>query len=310
LVKRALWRHAKETWDMDLIEQFSAGLADRIAAAAAFTIGIHTGKRPTSGILWRPDVVVASEQTLPADAATLQVVQAGQTVGATLAGRDPSTNVAVLKLEAPLAGVRAAAADPVRVGNLTLLAGADLQGNVTGRLAMVHAVGDAWHSMAGGRIDALIRLQTLLGVDEGGPVLALGGGLIGMSTSGPRRRTIVIPVATIERVIDPLLAEGRIERGWLGIGLQPVIIPDNFRQAAARESGLMVVALAGGGPSEAAGVLPGDIVLDIDGTPPGRRRGLSASLGPDRIGQAVALRVLRAGAVQTISVTIAARPAG
>jgi S1-C subfamily serine protease len=64
----------------------------------------------------------------------------------------------------------------------------------------------------------------------------------------------------------------------------------------------------GSGPSETAGVLPGDIVLDIDGTPPGRRRGLSASLGPDRIGQAVALRVLRAGTVQTISVTIAARP--
>jgi S1-C subfamily serine protease len=294
---------------MDLIEQLSADLADRLAMAAAFTVGIHTGKGPTSGILWRPDVVIASEQLLPQDASILRVVQAGQTINATLAGRDPSTNVAVMKLEAPLAGPLPPAADAPRVGNLTLLAGADLQGNVTGRLAMVHALGDAWHSMAGGRIDALIRLQTVLGIDEGGPVLSLAGGLIGMSTSGPRRRTIVIPHATIDRVVDPLLTEGRIARGWLGIGLQPVVIPDNFRQAAARDSGLMVVALAGGGPSEAAGVLPGDIVLDIDGTPPGRRRGLSASLGPDRIGQAVALRVLRAGAVQTISVTIAARPA-
>jgi S1-C subfamily serine protease len=293
---------------MDLIEQFSAGLADRIAAAGAFTVGIHGGKRLTSGILWRPDVVVASEQMLPDDASPLRVVHAGQTVGATLVGRDPSTNVAVLKLEAALGGVLPGAAEPVRVGSLALLAGADPQGNVTGRLAMVHAVGDAWHSMAGGRIDALIRLQTMLGVDEGGPVLSLAGALIGMSTSGPRRRTIVIPTATVERVIDPLLADGRIAQGWLGIGLQPVVIPDNLHQTAARESGLMVIALAGGGPSEAAGILPGDIVLDIDGTPPGRRRGLSASLGPDRIGQPVALRVLRAGAVQTINVTIAARP--
>ena len=237
-----------------------------------------------------------------------QVVQGGQTMAANVAGRDPSTNVAVLKLASPLTGVLPGAAEPVRVGNLALLAGANPQGNVTGRVAMVHALGEAWHSMAGGRIDALIRLQTVLGVDEGGPVLSLAGGLIGMSTSGPRRRTIVIPTATVERVIDPLLADGRIVRGWLGIGLQPVVIPDNFRQAASRESGLMVVALAAGGPSETAGILPGDIVLDIDGTPPGRRRGLSASLGPDRIGQAVALRVLRAGAVQTISVTIAARP--
>ena len=140
-------------------------------------------------------------------------------------------------------------------------------------------------------------------------MLSLNGTLIGMSTSGPRRRTIVIPAATLSRVIDPLLADGRIARGWLGIGLQPVVIPDNFRQTAERDSGLMVVGMAGGGPSEAAGVLPGDIVLDIDGAPAGRPRGLSASLGPDRIGQAVLLRILRAGAVQTLSVTIAARPA-
>jgi S1-C subfamily serine protease len=293
---------------MDLIELFSAGLADRIAAAASFTVGIHTGKRPTSGILWRPDVVVASEQMLPDDA-SLQIVHAGQTLGATLAGRDPSTNVAVLKLETPLSGMLPAAAEPVRVGALTLVVGADQAGNATGRLAMVHALGEAWQSMAGGRIDALIRLQTGLGADEGGPVLSLSGHLIGMSTSGPRRRTIVIPAATLSRVIDPLLTDGRIARGWLGIGLQPVVIPDNFRQTAERDSGLMVVGLAGGGPSEAAGVLPGDIVLDIDGAPAGRPRGLAASLGPDRIGQSVLLRILRAGAVQTLSVTIAARPA-
>jgi S1-C subfamily serine protease len=293
---------------MDLIELFSAGLADRIAAAASFTVGIHTGKRPTSGILWRPDVVVASEQMLPDDA-SLQIVHAGQTLGATLAGRDPSTNVAVLKLETPLSGMLPAAAEPVRVGALTLVVGADQAGNATGRLAMVHALGEAWQSMAGGRIDALIRLQTGLGADEGGPVLSLSGHLIGMSTSGPRRRTIIIPAATLSRVIDPLLTDGRIARGWLGIGLQPVVIPDNFRQTAERDSGLMVVGLAGGGPSEAAGVLPGDIVLDIDGAPAGRPRGLAASLGPDRIGQSVLLRILRAGAVQTLSVTIAARPA-
>lgn len=233
---------------------------------------------------------------------------ADKTFDATLAGRDPSTNVAVLKLEAALGGVLPAAAEPVRVGELALLAGADLKGNVTARLAMVHAVGEAWHSMAGGRIDALIHLQTRLGVDEGGPVLSLGGGLVGMSTSGPRRRTIVIPTATVARVVDPLLTDGRIARGWLGVGLQPVVIPDNFRQTAERENGLMVVGLAGGGPSENAGVLPGDIVLDIDGTPAGRPRSLAASLGPDRIGQAVALRLLRAGAVQTIAVMIVARP--
>jgi S1-C subfamily serine protease len=294
---------------MDLIELFSSGLADRIAAAAPFVVGVHAGRRPTSGILWRPDVVVASEQVLPEDVSELQVVHAGQTISATLAGRDSGTNVAVLKLATTLQASVPKAADDPRVGNLTLVAGADTAGGVTGRLAMIHGLGQAWHSMAGGRIDAFIRLDTRLGQDEGGPVLSLAGGLIGMSTTGPRRRTIVIPTATLDRVVDALLTDGHIARGWLGVGLQPVLIPDSLRQIAERESGLMVVGLASGGPAEAAGVLPGDIVLDIDGSPVSRPRALTASLSPDRIGQLIVLRLLRAGAMQAVSVTIAARPA-
>ena len=294
---------------MDMIEQFSSDLADRIDTAAPFVVGIRGGKRASSGVLWRPDVVVASEQMLGEEVSALRVVRGGKTVGATVAGRDAGTNVAVLKLDAPLDGTLPPAAGPVRVGNLTLVVGADATGGATARLAMVHAVGDAWHSMAGGRIDALIRLQTRVGMDEGGPVLSLAGGLIGMSTSGPRRRTIVIPTATLERVVGPLLAEGRLARAWLGIGLQPVLIPDSLQQASGRESGLMVVGLADGGPAVAAGILPGDIVLDIDGGAVTRPRALSALLGPERIGQAAVLRVLRAGAVHSVSVTVAARPA-
>lgn len=293
---------------MDMIEQFSSGLADRIAAATPFVVGIGGGRRPSSGILWRPDVVIASEQMLPEDVSMLHVIRGNQTLAATLAGRDKGTNVAVLKLEKPLDVTPPAPADAVRVGNLALMVGADASGHPTGRLAMVHALGGAWHSMAGGRIEALIQLDTRLGMDEGGPVLSLASGLIGMSTSGPRRRTIVIPTATLDRVVDPILTEGRVARGWLGVGLQPVMIPDSFRQTTGRETGLMVVGLASGGPAETAGILPGDIVLDIDGTAVGRPRSLSATLGADKIGQAVAVRVLRAGVVQTVSVTITARP--
>ncbi len=295
---------------MSILDDLSTGLADRLAAAAPFAVGIHGGHRPRSGILWRPDVVVASEQVLPEDVSNLSVLRGGTRVKASLAGRDTGTNVAVLKLESPLEGtLPAPAAEAPRVGSLAMVVGADGSGGPTARLAMVHEVGVAWHSMAGGRIDALIRLDARLAADEGGPVIALSGGLIGMSTSGPRRRTIVIPAATLERVIDPLLADGRIARGWLGIGLQPVMIPDSFRQSTGQDSGLMVVSLADGAPAATAGILPGDIVLDIDGTAVSRPRALTASLGPDRIGQAVVLRLLRAGAVQTISVTVAARPA-
>ncbi len=298
---------------MDLIEQLSAGLADRVAAAAAFTVGLHGAQRPRSGILFRPDVVLASEQTLPDDLTTLTVRRGSDSVPARLVGRDPGTNVAVLKLDSPLDGALARpladAAGTPRPGSLTLLMGCDPEGGPTGRLAMVHQAGAAWHSMAGGRIDALIRLDARLGADEGGPVVSLSGGLIGMSTSGPRRRTIVIPTATLDRVADPLLTEGRIARGWLGVGLQPVMIPDSFRQATGHDSGLMVVSLASGAPAETAGLLPGDIVLDLGGVPVGRPRALAAAMGPDRIGQTMELNLLRAGALHTLSVTIAIRPA-
>jgi S1-C subfamily serine protease len=293
---------------MDVLQQLSTSLAARVAAAAPSVVGIQTGRRPASGILWRADVVVTSEQVLPPEADTLKVIRAGQTVGATLAGRDPGTNVAVLKLETPMDATLPAAAAAPGVGRLSIVVGSDTQGGPTARLAMVHAVGAAWQSMAGGRIDALIRLDTRLFTDEGGPVLAADGGLLGMSTAGPRRRTLVIPTATLARVIDPLLAQGHVPQGWLGVGLQPVMVPDSLRQAAGASSGLMVVELVSGGPAETAGVLPGDILLDLDGQALGNPRALSQSMAADRIGQAAALRVLRAGAVQGVSVTIGSRP--
>jgi S1-C subfamily serine protease len=293
----------------DLIEQLSDALAGRVAAAAASVVAIQTGGRPRSGILWQPDVVVASEQVLP-EQAGFGIRQGGTEVGATMAGRDPGTNVAVLRLAQPLTGAHLAAAAAPRVGSLAVVLGADAAGAATARLAMVHASGPAWHSMAGGRIDTLLRLDGRLGSDEGGPVLAADGRLIGMSTSGPRRRTLVIPVATIERVLEPLLTTGHVDRGWLGVGLQPVSVPSSLRAAAGRDNGLMVISMAAGAPAETAGVMPGDILLELDGAPARRGRGLAAVMGPERIGQAVALRVLRAGGVQTLRAVITARPRG
>ncbi len=293
----------------ELLEQFSTALADRVAAAAPCVVAIGTGRRHVSGILWRPDVVVTSAQELP-DRTDFNLRRAGTEMTARLAGRDAGTNIALLRLAQPIdAALPAAASAPPRVGSLALLVGADDTGAPTARLGMMHATGPEWHSQAGGRIDALLRLDLRLGTDEGGPVLDPAGGLLGMSTAGPRRRALVIPVATIQRVLDPLLAEGRIARGWLGVGLQPVMVPESLREAAGRDSGMMVVSLADGGPAAAAGVLPGDIMLDLDGTPVRRARALAAAMGPDRIGQGVTLRLLRAGALQTLSVIIAARPA-
>jgi S1-C subfamily serine protease len=270
-------------------------------------VAVHGGHRHVSGILWQPDTVVTSEQLL-GERTDFTVAHRGATVAARLAGRDPGTNVAVLRLDTPLDGTPPEAAPMPRVGSLTLVLGADAAGAPTGRLAMLHAIGAEWHSQAGGRIDALLRLDTRLGADEGGPVLTPGRKLLGMSTSGPRRRALVIPTATIARVLPVLLADGHVARGWLGVGLQPVAVPESFRAAAGCDSGMMVMSLADGAPAVLAGVLPGDLVLDVDGTPIRRVRALAAALGPERIGQPVALRLLRAGELRTLNVLITARP--
>jgi S1-C subfamily serine protease len=291
----------------DQLEQLSEALAERVAAVD-FVVAIGAPRHGISGILWRDDVVVTSEQTLP-EGSDFTIVRNRVEMSARLAGRDPGTNVAVLRLEQKQTGALPSAAPLPRTGSLALIVGADSAGAPTARLGMVHATGPEWHSQAGGRIDALLRLDVRLGADEGGPVLTAGGRLIGMSTAGPRRRALAIPAATIERVVDPLLSEGRIPRGWLGVALQHVLVPERFRDAAGRDAGVMVIGLAPDSPAEKAGVLPGDIILEVDGRRTGRARGLATALTPERIGQPATLKLLRAGQVHLVSVTVGARPA-
>jgi len=294
---------------IDTLEHMSDAFADRVQAASGFVVAIRAGRRGRSGILWRPDVVVTSEQVLP-QGTDFGIVHNGTEIAARLAGRDAGTNVAVLRLAKALGSPSLPAAlASTRAGSLALVVGADPRGRPTSRLGMVHATGPEWHSEAGGRIEALVRLDTRLGADEGGPVLTLSSQLIGMSTSGPRRTALAIPAATIERVLEPLLADGHVARGWLGVGLQHVLVPERFREAAGRDAGMMVIAIAAGCPAEQAGVLPGDIILEADGRHTGRARGLAIALTPERIGQPATLKLLRAGEVRLVTVTIGARPA-
>jgi S1-C subfamily serine protease len=289
---------------------FSA-LSHAIAAAArlgaAGVAGLEWGGRHhISGILWRPGVLVTSEQSLPESDGFTAILPGGARAAATLAGRDPATNVAVLKLEAEApAHVEAQAGG---VGELVLALGSDGLGEITARMGGIEVLGAAWESQRGGRIDRLIRLGVRLGpAAEGGPVLSAEGGLLGMSTFAPRRGVLVIPTATIDRVLEQLLIEGRIARGWLGVGLHPVALPKEIAEREGAAGGLMVVNLAEGGPAASA-LLPGDILLEMEGVAVTTPRCIASALGPDTIGRAMALKVLRAGGVTLQNITVAARP--
>ena len=137
---------------------------------------------------------------------------------------------------------------------------------------------------------------------------AAGGACLGMSTFGPRGQVIAIPTATIERAVPLLLKDGRVARGWLGVALQAVAVPDALRETADQSSGLMVMSVVADGPAAQAGILAGEIILNVDGTSTHRLRNIARHFGSDSIGRKADLRLIRSGAVVTVSATIAERP--
>jgi S1-C subfamily serine protease len=192
---------------------------------------------------------------------------------------------------------------------LALAFGADGQGGATVRLGVVNSSGSAWHSRRGGRIDRRIVLDIQLArAEEGGPVFDAEGGRFGMSAFGPRRQVLVIPAATIDRIVALLLRDGMVARGWLGAALHPVAVPDALQPAAGQASGMMVMSVAAGGPSANAGVLAGDILVTVAGEPARRFRKVVSLLGHESVGKELDLKLIRGGGLLTLKATISARP--
>lgn len=291
----------------DIFSELSQALEARVRTAAPLVASLTWGGRgPLSAILWRDGVLVTSEQSLPEAERYEAVLPGGERLAATLAGRDPATNVAVLRLETR--GPAWAPAEPAGVGALVLALGGDGLGNATARMGGIEVLGPAWQSMRGGRIDRLVRIGVRLpAAAEGGPVVDPDGGVLGMSTFGPRREVMVIPSATIDRVAGPLLSQGRMARGWLGVGLHEVALPRDIATRAGTESGLMVMGLADDAPA-AGKLLPGDILVAIDGTKVAQSRVVASLLGPETVGRSMSISLVRAGELATVSVVIAARP--
>ena len=292
------------------LRELSDALVERARRAQPLVARIEVEGRPMrSGTLWRKDIVIAAEQAFAHVEEAKVVLGDGSSYAARLAGRDPGTNVVALKLDGSPDPGPPAAAEP-HPGALALAFGADGTG-VSVRLGVIHSVGPAWHSRAGGRVDKRIVLDmALTGGEEGGPVFDAAGGLLGISTLGPRRRVLVIPITTVDGVLEPLLSKGRVERGWLGLALQPVLVPEALQAAAGQSRGLMIMGVAKDGPAARAGLLAGDILLTIGGESVSRPAMVAQRLGPEAVGQPSELRLLRAGTVLALTAIVATRPSG
>jgi len=246
---------------------------------------------------------VTAEEALERDEEITVQLPDGRQAAASLVGRDPSTDIAVLRFQPDgLPVVSAGDAAALRAGHLVLAVGRN-EGGPVASFGVAAVAAGAWQSRRGGTIDRLIRLDLALGPSgEGGALVAMSGQVLGMTVPGPRRRVLAIPASTIDRVADQLLAKGHIARGYLGAGMTAV------RHGSGK--GVLVTGLDPEGPAARAGLLVGDVITRWSGQEVTRVRDIIRRLGTESVACAVSLDLLRGGAPVALTVIIGERPRG
>jgi S1-C subfamily serine protease len=294
-----------------------AGLSRDLANTAEWVgrsvVAIHARRRiPSSGVVWRPGVVVTASHTLTRDEDINVTLASGRSTTASLTGRDPTTDLAVLRLEdSAVPPVERADESELQVGRLVLALGRPGP-QLTASLGIVSAVGGEWRTWQGGKVDRFVRLDlSIYDGFSGGPSVEAGGRVLGVNTSGlARAMALSLPAATVDRVTEQLLSSGRVSRGYLGLAAQPLQLPDSLRERLSLPGrvGLVIVNLEPGGPAEKGGLLLGDIIVALDGREVGDPADLLAALGGDQVGKTAVVQIVRAGEQRSINLVIGERP--
>jgi S1-C subfamily serine protease len=281
-------------------EASSNAVTQMIAQVAGSIVTVHSQRARSSGFVWRENLIVTAEEALAEDGPIEVTVPGGQTHAASLVGRDPSTDIAVLRVPDMAVPVLPLAPVSVATGAFALAVGSRL-GSPVASLGIVSYAGAGWRSLRGGEIAARIELDLRMEpAAEGGVALEASGAAFGMAVFGPRRRVLVIPTATIETVAAQLAATGRIARGYLGLGLQQVRLPDG-------DAGLMVMTVDPNGPGAKADIRQGDVLLAHAGSKLRGLQDLQALLGSSSIGKVINLSISRGGQPVETALTVAAR---
>ena len=292
----------------------SNALADATQSAAAHAVAVHSEPRgSSSGVIWRPGLIVTAEHALRRDEEIHVTLPDSKVAAAKLLGRDPSTDLALLKCDeataAPSAFADTAALQP---GQLALVVGRTRVSGPVAALGVVSLVAKERSLWGGTAIAPYVRLDVALQhISSGGAVVSSSGQIAGIVT--PKfapAGALAVPVATVNRVVDALLSKGHIPRGYLGVGLQPIRLPENLRESLHRreKTAVIVLEVGPGGPADKAGVVIGDILIAIDGKPVMRLEDVHAHLPGEKIGTSVSAEFLRGGVQREAKIQIAERP--
>jgi len=297
--------------DTSVLAQVSDGLAAAVETAAASTVLVSGRRRiPASGIAWSAGgVVLTADHVIERDEVDV-VLPDGSKHRAAVAGRDAGSDVAVLQVEAALTAAVRAPEGSARVGSLVLAVGRPSGEGPMASLGVIGAVGGPWRTFRGTEVEGYLRSDTTFYPGfSGGPLIDAQGRVVGMNSSRLGRGAgLTIPVAALERIANDLLAGGKVRRAYLGISSQVARLPAALSAlAGGRETGLLVVAVETGSPADAAGMLMGDILIELGGKPVADTDSLQAELGPSRIGQSTTATVLRGGESKALAITIGER---
>jgi S1-C subfamily serine protease len=291
----------------------SNDLAEAAERAGHAVVAVNARPRmPSSGVHWRPGVIVTADHTIKREEDLTVMLPDGRSLAATLAGRDASTDLAVLKVqggEFPTAEIGDSSA--LKVGHLVLAIARPGERGLSASMGVVSALSGAWRTWSGGQIDQFVRLDvTLYPGFSGGPLVDTQGRVVGLNTSGPRSVVLAIPTATVNRVVDQLLDKGRIAHGYLGVGMQPIRLPDALKNTLnlSGQGGIIVVAVEADSPAERAGVLIGDVLVALDGRPMSDTTDVLAMLGPERVGHEVGATIIRGGVLAELTILVGERP--
>ncbi|MBK6318665.1 MAG: trypsin-like peptidase domain-containing protein [Dehalococcoidia bacterium] len=294
------------------LAQVSAGFAAAVETAGASTVLVNARRRiPASGVVWSADgTIVTAHHVIERD--EIEVVLAdGSKHQATVAGRDPGSDIAVLKIGvAGLTPALRAPAGSAKVGNLVLAVGRPSLEGPMASLGVVGAIGGPWRTFRGGEVEGYIRTDTTFFPGfSGGPLVDAEGRVVGINSARLGRGAgLTVPVAAVERIAADLLAGGQVRRAYLGISSQVARLPVALAAlAGGRETGLLIISVEPDSPADAAGVLIGDILIELGGQPVDDTDSLQAQLGPSHIGQATPASVLRGGERKDLTVTIGER---
>jgi S1-C subfamily serine protease len=295
----------------ELLTTLSNSLADTVSIVSPAVVQVQGRRRPASGVVYADNVVVTMVRSLGREDGLHVRRDDGHTLDAELIGWDPATGLAVLRANGLEIKPLTPAAAPARVGHLALAVARSWSNAVTASSGIVSVIGGPLRTGRRRTIDQVLRTTAPMHDGfAGGAFVDVSGGLIGVATSAAIRGTgVIIPASIAWQTAATILEHGHQKRGYLGIAGQPVQLAEHQRAAIGRSEALLVVAVTTGSPAAAAGVLVGDVLLELDARSINSPEDLLDLLAGDLVGRAATLRLLRGGTATDVAVTIGERPA-